>query len=353
METRYGSVETKYLKNQLTEFLNNHDSSCIIHRQNGNHDLFFRLYKAVNYAPEEEVLYQAWKTVSTKTWQLQDSILPGTLTAGTYKSVAKASCGTLPLSPTVMYGHSFCMVKDLPAALLFYIQAIQSLQWALKVPGIHYYAGGYSKQSGFTPRLHLQDGYTPVCDDQITIHTNRINLKNLKRSSNNDYHYTIQQEYCFKDIGDDRLSKLILLLNQPHPIFANYHTVRSYTLKNIKSQNCVAYILAYDSPDRFTAINIFRIQWIFLKSGVCQESVFEFLATIPEFANCQFEVVSENGKTPPQNLSNMSIQQQAIWTITPVSSLFLLRGTITQAVINLLEKYQHEEIKRTMIKLMV
>jgi hypothetical protein len=76
------------------------------------------------------------------------------------------SC-TLPFSPKVVYGHSYCMEKSLLAVATLFKPSFGSLSWTERMAGIEFWAGSYKTKSAFTTRFQ-------VLPPEIDCHQRRI-----------------------------------------------------------------------------------------------------------------------------------------------------------------------------------
>jgi hypothetical protein len=109
----------------LVALIERDPSSFFVIRQPGNYSLFLELYQKVGYAPAESADLLAWQQRSREIWTRMDQSLPGTYTGGLSGDSLVSAAGTLPLSTTAIYGHSFCMLKCPEAAVTLHAQSLE------------------------------------------------------------------------------------------------------------------------------------------------------------------------------------------------------------------------------------
>jgi hypothetical protein len=99
----------------------------------------------------DEVHFEASGVAATlrEIWTRMDQLLPGTYTGGLSGDTLVSAAGTLPLSTTAIYGHSFCMLKCPEAAVTLYAQSLESLRWMDHYQSEEYWVGSYGCYSRF------------------------------------------------------------------------------------------------------------------------------------------------------------------------------------------------------------
>jgi hypothetical protein len=138
---------------ELIEQIKSRPESFFVARSQRNYDLFLDLYEQVGYAPSVPDEIARWKERSRNTWSLQDSTLPGSYTGGLVEGQIVSAAGTLPMAKNILYGHSFCMVKTLDAAVTLFAQSLHSVDTMEAFPEIDYWAGSYACRARFASQF--------------------------------------------------------------------------------------------------------------------------------------------------------------------------------------------------------
>jgi hypothetical protein len=306
-------------------------------RSSEHYEAFARLYQEVGYAPKGADEFAAWKSETFKNWAQQDEVLPGSCTGGFEEERITSSCGTLPLSSSVAYGHSFCMTKTLPAAGAFFTQMVHSLVWTELLDGITHYGGSYAKASGFTTRIHAHFEMSATPIHQIVLHTQLLFPHERQNSTDR---LSLRRLDALPESNDTRVNRRALeLLLQPHEALLNLHQCSLFQVLDENSQS-LGYFLVQETRSKFTGADMFRQAWLLLDNLERDANrVCRWLRSTAEHWQRPLQLMLDEHQKDLEIYSGPDKQKSGFWTFTPKDQIGVLIGTMARAAYSILRKY--------------
>jgi hypothetical protein len=328
----------------LMEQIKSRPESFFVARSEGNYRLFLDLYEQVGYAPSVPDEIARWKERSRKTWSLQDSTLPGSYTGGLVQGQIVSAAGTLPMAKNILYGHSFCMIKTLDAAVTLFAQSLHSVDMMEAFPEIGYWAGSYAHRARFASQFQRPaEGAIP---DQLELEVVRL-LKPAppKRCT--------APLFKSEKISPDSLNWMSPLhreffreLSSSHSALASIHGVTSRALVEVSTGLLKGAAITQSAPPEFTAISIFSWTWVFPAAGVVIDPEFVgALRSVPEIERTSVQIVLQSrGGFSLDKINEPVIP--SFWVLTPRRQLGALRESIGAAFATLFDRYPEEDLAR-------
>jgi len=339
----FANTNPMTILDNLLDLLADRPSRHIVARDPRNYEAFLSLYARVGYAPASEEERHKWRETSTDTWKYLDEVLPATYTGGPSGQLLVSGAGTLPMSPTVVYGHSWCMERTLDAAATLYSQALYSLQWIDRFPDATHWAGSYVYQKRFV-RLLQKEPLTAPIPEQIEVDVLRCSfVKNVDDAPRSGL--VIEEEE-----GDPSLlsvgSRLVYgHLRSSHPLLCGLHSVRQLTVRDVRTRRPIAFILLHEAKPELTAINIFSRGWLFsLDRGESPIELAKRLWASDMLGGKMFEIVLEQRVSDSAAIVT-SEYKHTFWAFTPRASLPDLKESFRAAFKNLLRRYSSEDLQ--------
>jgi hypothetical protein len=329
---------------ELLEIVKETPESFFINRDEGNYDLFLDLYQQVGYAPSAPDDLAKWKERSRKTWRLQDSLLPGSHTGGWVEGEIVSAAGTLPRAKNILYGHSFCMVKTLDAAVTLFVQSLHSIDAMEAFPEISYWAGSYNYRSHFTSQFQRPAG-APIA--------NQLELEAVRLLEPDRGTRCTKPLFTTEAITPDGVNWMIPLhreffreLSTSNLSLAPIHRVATRALREGSTGVLKGAAITQSVPPEFTASNVFSCTWVFPAPDVVIDPDFiRAVRSVPEIGHTGLQIVLQTrGKFSLDKLDERVIPN--FWALTPRSQLGALRGSIETAFAALLDRYPEEQLKR-------
>jgi hypothetical protein len=329
------------LMNDLERFA----KATYVPRSPANYDRFLRLYEQVGYAPADDQERGRWRARSIETWTKLDERLAGTYTGGGLHDELASAVGTLPISPTIVYGHSFCMIKTLEAGATMYSQALNSLDWMDRISSAEYWAGSYAYGKRFVvlfqrPRNLQISGQIELetlrCYPTIsTFDTARANFHCAETTPEHEASLYPNHQLIYRQ------------LTQAHPMLKGLHSVTRATVFCERTERPLAIALVQDSLPEFTAIDMFAAPWIFplRQTEVSIDELRFRLRGIPKFFSRRLEIVLPSSETHFAADHGEKLLP-AFWAFTPRESIPALRQSLRAAFETLLVRYSDEDLTR-------
>lgn len=323
--------------------LTDRGASLIEIRTRENYCDFLALHEQFEECPRSEDAKAMWRARCVDTWSTLDSVLPGTFTGGRFAGHLVSGFGTLPFSPTVLYGHSLRMIKTLEAAATAYTQFLYSLEWMEKLPAMEYWAGSYHHGQRFVVMLQ-QRPLAVTIPDQLEFYALRCSPTASPK------HFEAASAFIVDSSPEDEAlispehAAIYRHLSSSHPQIGRCHRVLRATVRCSHSNKPLALVLLQTSLPELTAVNIFAAPWIF---PVAEEPdvlrLYHRIRNIEELESRRLEVLLPIGAPPdPKFLDdNMLIY---FWALAPRKSLPALRQSFRFAFEYLLSKYPDDQL---------
>ena len=333
--------EMRNMKSEdLLEQLAQSDSPFVQNRKESLHSMFLQLYANVGYAPTDSDR-EEWERQTVNTWKQVDRAVTNSCTGGFAEGKAISSCGTLPFSPKVVYGHSYCMEKSLLAAATLFKQSLGSLSWTERVSGVEFWAGSYKTKSAFTTRFQ-------VLRPEIDCHQRRIFMVRFdpepgsKSPSNSPFE--IEELVRFADTRcTAAFSYLDPLISAPHSLMKGLHSVQHFGIFDRGSREATGHLVLHDSLPNLTAANVFRFAWLFLERWSDVSRVVPFLRQLSVLSNTGIQVVCEEENCKQFDLPGEHAVP-SFWVFTPRALVPHLRESFKSAFGTVLQKYSNAEL---------
>jgi hypothetical protein len=317
-------------------------TSVLMIRQPQNYGAFLGLYEDVGFAPAIPTR-DNWRSQCRHSWEMIDELLPGTTTGGTDSGNLVSSLGTLPVSSTVLYTHSACMVRTLPAAVALLAQALRSLTWFDRLPEMQWLSMGYSYSSRFTTLFQRPSGFT--IPGQIEIESLLcIPVADFARQLNSDVYLTDIPAENY-DLSPEQ-SFVVDSLGESHPRLAGYHSTKRLTVLSRGSPKVLAVLLVQESAPFLTAADVHREVQVFpTTTSVCLERLIRGLRNIPELRNRSLYLFLPPGSVIPGEIEG-EVLGVSFWIATPRRQLSLLSRSYLQAFATIFRKYSVADLNR-------
>lgn len=309
-------------------------------RRQQNYSQFLDLYQRVGYAPEETQARLVWEKRTAKTWRILDEgVLPGTCAGGLGPDgVIVSGWGTLPISPSVVYGHSVCMERTLWGVCTLYLLGLYSIDWANRIDGISHWAGSYPNHSGFTGRFQRPHFDIP---GQIMVDV----VKCLPRASEVEGPGTENPE-PFQETDLDTLSEthrgVFHLLRSTHPMMAKVHKGSTFTVRS-KCGKVDAVLLVFDAIPELTAANVLSRVWAFPGTHVV-----DILGLAKLLQNSSMNHHKVLHLVMPNGCKSNSLDSATLipsfWAFCPRESFKLLKMSLASAFEPTIAKYSSVDI---------
>jgi hypothetical protein len=317
----------------------------LVQRQCRNYEAFLNLYERIGYAPSLPDELQLWRERSIDTWSYLDSKLPCTYTGGQSVDQLASGAGTLPMSPSIVYGHSWCMEKTLDAAFTLYCQALYSLEWMDRFPGASHWAGSYVYGKRFV-KLLQREPLTARIPDQLGFDV----LRGKPNSSPHPERIRGADSLIVKESrgGETELSSVCRAvfthLSSAHPAMYGIHSVRQFAVECPLTHRIKAVVLLHEARPELTAINIFSRAWVFPTDDTDSAlMLMDMLQKTEMFCNNNLEIVLEQRVSDATALITDGYAH-AFWGFAPRSSLLDLRESFRAAFGELMGKYSLDEL---------
>ena len=325
------------------ERLTEQGSSTFEIRKPANYDAFLALHERFEDCPKADAAKADWRARCVDTWSKLDAAIPGTFTGGRCDNRLVSGFGTLPISPSIVYGHSLRMMKTLEAAATAYSQFLYSLEWMEKLPDVKYWAGSYHHGQRFVTLLQQRPLSTTV-SGQLEYYAVRCSPLGMQRVATTDMFLT-KSSPSDEGLLCPEHSTIYQHLSGAHPLLKKYHRVSKATVHCSLTDKPVALALIQESLPELTAINIFAAPWIF---PVANEgdvfSLFHRLRSIDEFVGQRLEIVLP-AAVLPESAAVLDGVRIYFWALAPRISVFALRQTFRSAFEYLLGKYSDEKLR--------
>jgi len=302
----------------------------------------------MGYAPSKEANLLMWKQKSLETWRLQDSIFPGSCTGALVKGQLISSAGTLPIAASILYGHSYCMVKTVDAAATLFAQSLHSINAMETFPEVDYWAGQYAHHSRFTSLFQRPvDG--PITD-QLEVETIRL-VEPLLLVSN------AKSALVVEPLRHDQVFSLaphhqefFRRRSAVHERFASIHTITPLTLRDGATEKIMCLVLAQNAPAEFTASNVFSYALVFPLPGTSVNSnLVRALRSLPQFQVSGLQIIlNAVGDYDLDDLNEPLIP--TFYALAPRSQLGALRESFGSAFCSLLDRYPSEDLMRVIVQ---
>jgi len=230
-----------------------------------NYPDFAALYRAVGYGREHTASGQPWEQVSFAAWELQDSVLPGNTLGFPTTGPLEASISVIPISPVAACGHSIAMKRTAAAARGFLDLAQLNLTWSALVPGVTHYISSARLRSRFSTRLHVGFDLLPQPSSAAKMPALAV-LEHLPESAGETESFTLNFVQADQIAAGMQASMAAFFqsLAGPHPLLADYHTVRTGVITCTTSGQRVAFA-AHSSAEFFTAVDLYRCVVLFVE----------------------------------------------------------------------------------------
>jgi hypothetical protein len=319
----------------------------LVQREYRNYEAFLNLYERIGYAPSLPEELQLWNERSVDTWSHLDSELPGTYTGGQSGDQLASGAGTLPMSPSIVYGHSWCMEKTLDAAFTLYCQALYSLEWMDRFPAASHWAGSYVYGKRFV-KLLQREPLTAKIPDQLGFDVLRCKpgLGHHPERIHSADSLVVEEGGS----GETELSSVCRAvfthLSCAHPAMYRFHTVRQFAVECPRTHCVKAVVLMHEARPELTAINIFSRAWVFPTDDT--ESPIMLMDTLQKtemLCDKSLEIVMHQRVSDSTALVT-DRYAHAFWAFAPRSSLSDLRESFRAAFGELMGKYSLDELDK-------
>jgi hypothetical protein len=312
----------------------------LVQREGSTYEAFLNLYERVGYAPRLPDELQRWKDRSVDTWSHLDLALPGTYTGGQAGDQLASGAGTLPMSPSIIYGHSWCMEKTLDAAFTLYCQALYSLEWMDHFPTTSHWAGSYVYRKKFV-KLLQREPLTARIPDQLEFDVLRCSPSSRLHPVHVDAADSLIVEETRN--GETQLSSasraVFTHLSCAHPSMDGIHRVRQFGVECPRTHRVKAVILMHEAKPEVTAINVFSRAWIFPTNETDSAiTLMESLQRTEMLCNKSLEIVMRQRQSDDTALVT-DRYAHTFWAFAPRSSLSNLRESFRAAFGELMAKY--------------
>jgi hypothetical protein len=314
----------------------------IVPRKQEFYEQSIELYKNLGYGPKTPEFENSWLESNLQSWKIQDKILPGcSLLSFSSDRQSIASSGTLPMSRSVAYGHSFCMIKNLPAAIGLFEQMVTGLAWTELLSDIEYYGGSYAKHSGFTTRLHVISEEYPQPIGQIRVESVQFYpspaVEDIETQS---LYFSVPLDVATA-VGNNAIPDPLRLLLEPHDILSEHHQKKIYSIVRKDNNRICAYAICQASPDLFTAVDLFNWSWV----AVLEEHKDDFQSICVSvkksrpFRGTVVVGIIQSGEESPPSASDGLPLKESFWLFTKKEDVGILFAAISRAIYTVVKKY--------------
>jgi hypothetical protein len=319
----------------LMDELEQFGDTVFVQRQPENYERFLNLYEEVGYAPADDQARTAWRKRSIDTWTKLDAHLPASYTGGGFDERVMNALGTLPMSPTIVYGHSFCMVKTLASAATMYPQTLSTLKWVERYASIEYWGGSYGYGSRFVVMFQRPRGHRIA--GQIEIET----LRSFPLPSRPPLATDVELDEVNVEnecLLDEKHRALYRHLSASHPIMAGYHSTKKVTVRCTRTGRPLALVLLQSSLPELTAVDMFAAPWVFpvVENGLATD-LYVRVRKIPALHDKRLEFVLVGQGPISAPLCGERVARY-FWAFTPKSSIPTLYKSFRDAYASLLAR---------------
>ena len=248
------------------------------------------------------------------------------------------------MAKNILYGHSFCMVKTLDAAVTLFAQSLHSVDTMEAFPEIDYWAGSYACRARFASQFQ-RPADSPI-PNQLELEVARLLKPDPPKRGTTPL-------FKAEAISPDSLNWMSPLhreffreLSSSHSALASIHGVASRNLVEVSTALLKGAAITQSAPSEFTAINIFSWTWVFPAPDVVIDPDFvRAIRSVPEIGNAGLQIVL-------QTRGNFSLDKldepvtPAFWALTPRGQLGALRKSIGAAFATLFDRYPDEDLAR-------
>lgn len=305
-------------------------------RHANNYDDFVKLYQLVGYLPSQDK-DQSVTAQHIEAWSDLDGRIPGN-TLGQMTSDEKllmACVGVLPMSPSVVYGHSACMVKTMEAAFAFFKQMTYAMSFGEFLPGIQAFAGSFNYRSGFTTRLQVIFDLAPKPEEQIILHTRKAVFL-----GSGEVHQFKIKEASFSELSyfPPVIARFIKLLPSSHPSMVDLHSLAHFIVLD-DSGEPAAWFIRSESKPYVTAVDIFNYSWLFTIGDTQRvKQITSCVADHLDLNNRRLYLVHNEG-AHTLDAEDAGTSEGSFWAITPKENFGPVHSSMAFAVYKVLLKY--------------
>jgi hypothetical protein len=326
---------------KLAGFVEERPNSFFVVRQPSNYSLFLRLYQEVGYAPSEAADLLDWQERSRSVWRSMDQALPGTYTGGLVDDTLVSAAGTLPLSTTAIYGHSFCMLKRPEAAVTLYAQSLESLRWMNHYRSEEYWVGSYGCHSRFVTLFQRPVGMSIPGQLEIEV----LLCFPLNTSTEKVEPNLVLEEIApadgLRSLQD--YEEIFSVMASPHPALKKFHSIRIEAVKDKKTGEKIAVALIQDVPRELTAFNVYSWTWIFpTGSQTALANLCNRLRTVEDLKHRPLNIAHKQSDIRFVEIPNEKLIPR-FWAFTPRKQVPLLRESFRAAFLTLFNEFTEEE----------
>ncbi len=322
---------------QVRALFNSTVPSPLTLRRPGNYSDFAELYRLVGYAPTSEGELEKWKSQSDDSWRYQDSILDGN-TIGAYGSdnSLTISFSSIPISSTMVYGHSLAMKKSLQGIAKFFDVCNHNLSWCELIPKIEFYSGSARLRSKFSTKLHTVFRYHAMPESHSVFHALAVLPSSTPAS--NESGLTFELVANPHEHVSMPYKKLVENISVPHPLISERHEISSYLIRD-QVGNVAGLAVAHSAPPFFTAANILRCVWVFSFDAASVQTLVDAVLTADTFQGHEVDIFLPTPESPPQELAGSYEQEQIFWYFFHKDDFGPVWASINRAGWSALRKY--------------
>jgi hypothetical protein len=332
----------KAITAEVLEYIARSRHGLFISRHEPLYDPLLQLYEGVGYAPNDKSERSAWRDRSRSTWRRQDARSPRSCSIAFDGELPVSSWGTLLMTPTVLYGHSVCMVKTLCAAATLYAQALNSLDILEDRPDIQFWAGSYAYRSKFTALF--QRPIAGCIPDQIELEVHRI-----PPQISNDRGAMIRlvegASACAQVPLPIDVEQVFELLSRSHGIFGDGHLTCQMAICDRSSGRPLGRAIRQIAWPEFTGANVFGWTWVFPATGIAVDKAFaEAVSGSRDLGGSHLQLVVDRVVFKDLDLGCPTIP--SFWAFTRREYLPFLRISFRAAFAGLLDQYREDELEK-------
>jgi hypothetical protein len=345
-EANFQKVSSRMtLLDRLLDTANECPQRFLVKRDSHTHDAFLNLYERIGYAPRLPAELRLWKERSIDTWSCLDSELPCTYTGGRSGDQLASGAGTLPMSPSIVYGHSWCMEKTLDAAFTLYCQALHSLEWMDRFPDASHWAGSYVYRKRFVKLLQREPLTTSIPDQLgFDVLRCRAGLSHESEQARSADSLIVEENRSGETQLPSVCHAVFRHLSSAHPAMSGIHSVRQFAVECPLTHRLKAIVLLHKAKPELTAINIFSRAWVFPTDDAEPALILmERLQKTELLCDKSLEIVLQK-RVSDETALITDHYAHAFWAFAPRSSLQDLRESFRAAFGELMARYPADEL---------
>lgn len=311
-------------------------------RTTETYNQLLNLYEEVGFGPPPGADRDRWREDSIRAWSIFDNLVPGSTTVGKHKDALISSWGTLPISSNLLYTHSVCMVKTLPAAVTLMAQALTSISLFDRIPEMDYLATGYSYESRFTTQFQrpLKFRIPDQIESESLLCSPALRGSSTAAQSVSIAQFKIEDAVMLTEVH----RWLFDSFSKPFPALKALHNIQQLSLRSVSDEGLLALLLVHDGPSFLTAADVHRETLVFpVSDRLAIDQICHALRSTHEFREKALYFFLRPSANSPSEIEGEMLDR-SFWIATPRSQSSLLRRSYVDAFTVLLWKYSSADV---------